>query len=83
MRRVRLRSENTFHALRGLVIQISANPQIDNRTKVLKDFGSGGATPVYVDDEWWIVYRVDRITGNEVFSVLSIWDAGSPPHIRL
>ena len=84
MRQTRERSEERFHSLRGLILQIAFNPEIDNRSKVLHDFGSGNAVPVYMDEDWWIVYRVNREeTGPEVLSVISIWRASSPPHTRL
>ena len=83
MRQIRERNEEAYHSLRGLIIHLSTNPEIDNRSKVLKDFGSGRSVPVYMDDEWWIVYQVDRSGNEEVFSVLSIWDAKNPPHTRL
>ena len=82
MRQIRERSEEAYHSIRGLIIHLSANPEIDNKSKILKDFGND-SVPVYVDDEWWIVYRVDRSGNEEVFSVLSIWDAKNPPHARL
>ena len=79
LRQLRQQCEDVFHALRGLILQLSVNSSIDNRQKFLKDFGSGRATPVYMDDEWWIVYRVNLDDGEEVFSVISIWDARNPP----
>ena len=83
MRAVRKRDEGEFHSLRGLILQLSANPEIDNETKFLKDFGSGQETPVYVDSDWWIVYRVEYQEGEEIFSVISIWEAAGPPNLRL
>ena len=83
MKAVRERDEQEFHALRGLVLQLSVNPAIDNETKFLKDFGSGQETPVYVDSDWWIVYRMESLEGEEIFSVISIWEAAGPPHLRL
>jgi hypothetical protein len=59
-------------------------PEIDNETKFLRDFGSGRSVPVYIDDSWWIVYRIDKLENNEeVLSVISIWDAQNPPHTRI
>ena len=51
MGRVRERSEAEFHLLRGLIIQLSATPDVDNESKVLMDFGSGTSVPVYVDHQ--------------------------------
>ena len=83
MRQIRQQDEDTYHSLRGLIIQLSTSPEIDNETKVLMNFGSDRHTPVYVDDDWWIVYRVEIVEGEEVLSVISIWDAGNPPQSRL
>ena len=83
LRRVRLQNENHYHNIRGLVIQLSVNPEIDNESKILRDFGSGRSTPMYVDDDWWIVYRVTRNDTEEVLEVISIWDARNPPNTRL
>ena len=55
IRQIRERSEDRYHSLRGLIIQLASDPEIDNKLKVLHDFGSGNATPVYMDEEWWIV----------------------------
>ena len=77
---IRDTDEDRFHSVRGLVVQIATNPEIDNVSKVLKDFGSGQSVPVYMDEEWWIVYRVDRVGVEEVLSVVSIWDVRGLPH---
>ncbi len=81
--RLREQSEDAFHALRGLIIQLAAAPEIDNAKKFLKAFGSGQAVPVYADDKWGIVYRVDRVDSADVFVVPMIWDASSSPNLRL
>lgn len=83
MRQVKASSQRDFDSVRGLIVQLAAMPEIDNETKVLVDFGSGRSTPVYKGDDWWIVYRLDREGNEDVFSVLSIWDAKNPPHTRL
>lgn len=71
IRQIRERSEDRYHSLRGLIIQLASDPEIDNKLKVLHDFGSGNATPVYMDEEWWIVYRVNRPrVGEETLSVI-------------
>ncbi len=75
--------ETQFHSLRGLILQIAGDPSIDNVTKILTDFGSGTSAPVYMDEDWWIVYRVDREQRDDIMSVISIWSASSPPHLRL
>ena len=81
--RLKSRDVTVYHNLRGLIIQLSANPEIDNETKILKDFGSGRSVPLYVDDEWWIIYRVILEGSEEIFSVISIYDARNPPNTRL
>ena len=83
LERLKARDNEAFHSLQGLVIELSVMPGIDNQTRFLKDFGSGTSTPVYIDDEWWIVYRVDMANGEEVLSIISIWTAASPPNLRL
>ncbi len=83
LRRVRIQDENLYHQIRGLVIQLSINPEIDNESKILRDFGSGRSTPMYIDDDWWIIYRVTREVTGEVLDVISIWDARNPPNTRL
>lgn len=83
MKQLRSSDEEGFHSLRGLIIQLAAMPQIDNERKVLMDFGTGRSVPVYVGDDWWIIYRVDLGSDEEVFSVISIWPADSPPSTRL
>jgi hypothetical protein len=66
-----------------LILQLAVNSGIDNVRKFLVDFGSGQATPVYMDEEWWIVYQVNLEDNEEVFSVISIWNAAAPPQTRL
>ena len=83
MRQIRARDEATYHSLRGLILQIAANPEVDNETKFLKNFGGGRSLPVYADDNWWIVYRVTRDDSEELFSVTSIRESKSPPNVRL
>lgn len=83
LRSVRRSSEGAFHSLRGLILQLAVNPEIDNTRKFLRDFGSGQVTPVYMYEDWWIVYRVDVVDDEEVFSVISIWNAMAPPQTRL
>ncbi len=83
LQQIRVENAEAFHSLRGLIIQLSMNPEIDNEKKILMSFGGGREVPVYVDEDWWIVYRVDRIDGEEVLSVISIWDADNPPYTRL
>ncbi len=83
MRQLRVSDEGGFHSLRSLILQLAAMPQIDNDQKVLMDFGTGRSVPVYVGDDWWIVYRVDLSNDEEIFSVISIWPADSPPNTRM
>jgi hypothetical protein len=83
LRLVRRSSEDAFHLLRGLILQLAVNPEIDNVRKFLIDFGSGQATPVYMDEDWWIVYQVTLVDNEEVFLVISIWNAAAPPQTRL
>ncbi|MCH7625623.1 MAG: hypothetical protein IIC83_06840 [Chloroflexi bacterium] len=83
LRRLRDRDEAAFHSLRGLIHVVSSMPEIDNVSKVLMDFGSGRSTPVYVGEDWWFVYRVEREEEEDVFRVLMIWEASNPPHLRL
>ena len=83
LRQLRERSEEDFHALNGIIVQLSMMPEVDNETIVRMDFGSGRSTPVYIDDDWWIVYRVDNYEGEDTLVVISIWDADNPPHTRI
>lgn len=80
---IRERDELEYDSLRGLVLLLSTDPEIDNETKTLRDFGSGIETPVYVDDDWWIVYRIDNQGDEKTLVIVSIWDATRPPHTRL
>lgn len=81
--RIRKQSEDDFHALNGIIIQLSVMPEVDNETKVYMEFGSGRSAPVYADENWWIVYRVDNYGGEDTLVVISIWDADNPPHTRI
>ncbi len=73
-----------YHKLRGTIMLLATSPGIDGASNVLMDFGGDSPTPVHVSSDWWIVYRVDyESTGEQTLSVLSIWDAGSPPQRRL
>lgn len=83
LRSIRRSNEGVFHSLRGLILQLAVNPEIDNVRKFLINFGSGQATPVYIDEDWWIVYQVAMEDNEEVFSVISIWNAAAPPQTRL
>ncbi len=83
MRLLKERDESAFHSLRGLIYVLSTTPEIDNVSKVLMDFGSGRSTPVYVGEDWWIVYRVDRVDEEDVLRILMIWEASNPPTSRL
>ena len=48
------------------------------------DFGGENLASVYVAEDWWIVYRVDWMSSREQsISIMSIWEASSPPHITL
>ena len=81
--KVRNDDQIRFQSLRDVIDGIAADPAIDNQSKTLQDFGSGHPTPVYVDANWWVVYRTDMIDDEEILSVLSIWDAKWPPGSRL
>lgn len=83
LNQIRARSEGDFHALNGIIVQLSAMPEVDNETIVRMDFGSGRSAPVYVDEKWWIVYRVDNYGSEDTLVVISIWDADNPPHTRI
>ena len=83
LNQLRERSEDDFHALNGIIVQLSVMPDVDNETIVRMDFGSGRSAPVYVDENWWIVYRVNYVDGEPVLVVISIWDADNPPHTRI
>ena len=83
LNRLRERSEDDFHALNGIIIQLSVMPEVDNETTVYMDFGSGRSASVYVDENWWIVYRVDRVNRERVLVIISIWSADNPPHTRI
>ena len=83
LRQLRERSEEDFHALNGIIVQLSMMPEVDNETIVRMDFGSGRSAPVYIDGDWWIVYRVDNYEGEDTLVVISIWDADNPPHTRI
>ena len=83
LNQIRERSEDDFHALNGIIVQLSITPEVDNETIVYMDFGSGRSTPVYVDEDWWIVYRVNNLDGEPMLVVISIWNADNPPQTRL
>ena len=83
LRQIRERSEEDFHALNGIIVQLSVTPEVDNETIVWMDFGGGRSAPVYIDDDWWIVYRADYLNGEPMLVVISIWDADAPPGTRI
>lgn len=83
LRRLRERDTAEYRFLNGLIILLSTDPSVDNKTKTYMDFGSGTETPVYVDADWWIVYRTDNQGDEETLIIVSIWDATRPPHTRL
>jgi hypothetical protein len=68
LNRVREQSEDEYHALNGLIIQLSTMPDTDNETKFVY---RGGTREV-------AVYR-----GEDTLMVISIWDTDNPPHTRL
>lgn len=69
--------------MNGIIVQLSVMPDVDNETIVYMDFGSGRSVPVYVDENWWIVYRIDNYGGEDTLVIISIWDADNPPHTRI
>ena len=83
MRRIRSQSESEYHALNGIIVQLSVMPEIDGKAKILMDFGSGNSAHVYVGSNWWIVYRLENAGSSQELVVISIWDADNPPHTRL
>ena len=83
LERIRESDEAKYHALQGLILTLSIYPEPDNVRKIRKNFGSGRLTPVYVDEDWWIIYRVEGEGDEETLVVISIWDAARPPHTRL
>ena len=85
LRKIEERDTDAYHSLQGTIILLATSPEIDNQVKILMDSGTGsGPTPVYADSDWWIYYRVDRISASEqVLSIMSIWEASCPPHMRL
>ena len=83
LERIRESDESKYHSLQGLILTLSIDPETDNVRKIRKNFGSGRLTPVYIDEEWWIVYRVEEGDDEETLVVSSIWDATRPPHTRL
>ena len=83
LERIRESDEGKYHSLQGLIITLSIDPEPDNVRKTRKNFGSGRLTPVYVDEDWWIIYRVEGEGDEETLVVISIWDAARPPHTRL
>lgn len=83
LNQLRERNEGDFHALNGIIVQLSVMPEVDNETIVYMDFGSGRSVPVYVDENWWIVYRVDNYEFEDTLVVISIWEADNPPHTRI
>lgn len=83
MERIRESDEGKYHSLQGLILTLSIYPETDNVRKIRKNFGSGRLTPVYIDEDWWIVYRVEEEDGEETLVVSSIWHASRPPHTRL
>ena len=83
LERIRESDEGKYHSLQGLILTLSIDPEPDNVRKIRKNFGSGRLTPVYVDEDWWIIYRVEGEGDEETLVVISIWDAARPPHTRL
>lgn len=69
--------------MNGIIVQLSVTPGVDNETIVYMDFGSSRSVPVYIDEDWWIVYRVDYMNGEPVIVIISIWSADNPPHTRI
>ncbi len=83
LERIRESDEGKYHSLQGLILTLSIDPEPDNVRKTRKNFGNGRLTPVYVDEDWWIIYRVEGEGDEETLVVISIWDAARPPHTRL
>lgn len=83
LNRVREQSEDEYHALNGLIVQLSAMPEIDNETRVFTRSASGKPIPVYIGEYWIIYYRVDSQEGDDVLIIISIWESDNPPHTRL
>ena len=84
LRKLEERDREAYHTLQGTIILLATDPAIDNETKVLIDFGGDNLASVYVAAGWWIVYRVDWVSSSEQsISIMSIWEADSPPHISL
>ena len=84
LRALRDRDEAEYHALNGIVVQLSAMPDIDNETKFIYQ-GALRDSAVYRGEKWVIFYRVDFIGdgGEEVLVVISIYDADTELHTRL
>ena len=79
---IRNRSENEFHKLNGLIVQLSAMPEIDNETKFIYQ-GVSRDVSIYRGEDWLIFYRVHNDNGEEVIVIISIWDADNAPLTRL
>lgn len=82
LQQIRSESADKFHALNGLIVQLSVMPEIDNETKFIYR-GSVRDVSVYRGEDWLIFYRVDSDSDEEVLVIISIWDANSPPHTSL
>ena len=82
MQQLRSRSEDEYHALNGLIIQLSVMPEIDNETKFIYQ-GSARNVSVYIGEDWQIFYRINNDYGEDILVIISIWDEDNPPHTRL
>lgn len=82
LQQLRSRSEDEYHALNGLIIQLSVMPEIDNETKFIYQ-GSARNVSVYIGEDWQIFYRINNDYGEDILVIISIWDEDNPPHTRL
>ena len=83
LNQVREQSVDEYHALNGLIIQLSTMPDIDNETKFIYSSSNSREVSVYRGEDWLIFYRVDNGFGEDMLIIISIWDANNPPHTRL
>ena len=81
-RQIRSQSESAFHELNGIIVQLSAMPEIDNETKFIYS-GIARDVSVYRGEDWLIFYRIDKDNSEDVLVVISIWDVNNPPHTML
>lgn len=64
-----------YHDIRGLVVLISQNPDVDGKVKILVSVPPV-FLPCYVGPEWWILYELRWVSEEE--SLLIVLKMGKP-----